>query len=93
MDTRRFNNIKTLTDIKHEKARLRYELLVIETELNESLSSFKSISTYTSVFARVGYGFTIGKKIYSIIHGLVSKIISWRKKKKNKKKNRSSHEE
>jgi hypothetical protein len=86
MDTRRFNKIKTLSDIKLEKARLRYELLILETELNENLSLLRSISTYTSIFARVGYGYTIGKKIYQVIHSLFSKVVSWRKKKKKKNK-------
>jgi hypothetical protein len=85
MDTRRFNNIKTLNDIKLEKARLRYELLVIENRLNENIQSLKNLASVTSAFSRIGYGFQMAQNAYGRIHTLVSKFRSWRKKKKKKK--------
>jgi len=86
MDDRRFTKIKTLNDIKLEKARLRYDLLTLENKLTENLKSFESMASVSSFFSRIGYGFEIASTIYQRISDLISRFRSWRKKKKKKKK-------
>jgi hypothetical protein len=85
MDSRRFTKIKTLNDIKLEKARLRYELLTIENRLTENLQSIESMASVSSVFSRISYGFEVANNVYQRISDLIAKFRSWRKKKKKKK--------
>lgn len=82
MENRRLHNIKSYSDIKLEKARLRYEILVLENHLNDNLRYFKNIGNYTTIFTSMGSGFTVGRKIYQGATDLFSKFTFWKKKKK-----------
>jgi len=90
MDTSRFKKIKTLNDLKLEKARLRYELIVIENNLNENFKAVEDMASYSALISKVTYGFEVGQRIYKKIHQLFSWIGSKRKgrKKKNKDKDK-----
>ena len=79
------SKIKTLHDIKLEKAKLRYELLVAENRLMENFQAIEDMATFSSVFSRIAYGFEIAQKVYSRIMDVSSRFSSWRRKRKKKK--------
>lgn len=89
MDTQRFSKIRTLKDIKLEKARLRLETFALETSLNENLRAIRSVGSIPGFFSRMSYGFELGQRIYQKIYDWIILFKSWRKKKKKKKNNPS----
>ncbi len=91
MTNSRFKKIKSLNDLKLEKARLRYELLVIENNLNENFKAVEDMASYSALISRITYGFEVGQRVYKKIHQLISWFGSRRKsKKKKKEKDQSS---
>ncbi len=91
MDTRRFNKIRTLNDIKLEKERLRYEILIAENRLMENFQSVEDLFSIPSFFSRVTYGFEVAHNVYKRVRDLMEKFGSWRRKKK-KKRNKNNEE-
>jgi hypothetical protein len=85
MDTQRFLKIKSLSDLKYEKARLRYEILALEARLDENITTLRSVASFASLFSRVGFGFDLMQNAYYRVKWLFSKISSWTGKKKKKK--------
>ncbi|TVQ08362.1 MAG: hypothetical protein EA361_16685 [Bacteroidetes bacterium] len=86
MDTRRFNKLSSFNDIKLEKERLRYEMLLAENRLMENFHSIENLFTIPSLFSRITYGFEVAQNVYKRIRDLTERFSSWRKKKKNKKR-------
>jgi hypothetical protein len=84
MNTRRFTRIKTLKDIKLEKARLRYEILIAENALLETMMALQRVVTISTVFSKLGSSFGFAKNVYSGVHNVISKIMFWRKGKSAK---------
>jgi hypothetical protein len=81
MDTSRFLKIKSLSDVKYEKAKLRYELAALEARMDENLTSIRSVASFASLFSRVGFGFDMAQTAFSRIRWLLDKISIWKKKK------------
>jgi hypothetical protein len=84
MDTQRFHNIKSLNDLRYEKARLRYEIAALEARLDENLTTLRSVASFASIFSSVGFGFEMVQNAWHRISWVIEKITSWRKKKKKK---------
>ncbi len=85
MDSNRFNKIKTLNDLKLEKARLRYEVLVAEGRMMENFQSIESLFTLPSILSRIKFGFEVAYNVYEKIRDFSGHFGFWRKKKKRKK--------
>ncbi len=93
MDTSRFSKIKTLHDIKLEKAKLRYELLVAENRLMENFQAIEDMATFSSVFSRIAYGFEIAQNVYARVMDISDRFSSWRRKRKKKKRKDDDYDE
>lgn len=86
-DLSHLNKIRTLNDIKLEKARLRYELMVAESQIYDSMRSVESMASFPSLYSRIMYGFEIGQKIVEKVISIIHYFRSGKKKKKKKHKN------
>ncbi len=84
MDTRRFNKIKTLNDLKLEKARLRYEVLVSENRMMENFQAIEDLFTLPSLISRIKFGFQVAHNVYKKIRKFSGKFGFGSKKKKRK---------
>jgi hypothetical protein len=84
MDTRHFTKIRTLKDIKIEKAKIRYEMLVAENKLMESLGAIQQALTITTIFSRFTQGFHIALNVYHNVRKVMNKIFRRGKNKKRK---------
>lgn len=74
MDLERFKRVRTLHDIRVEKARLRYESLVAE---NAMMESFKAIGNLFSLFGyirKASAGFNTAYSVVSRISQFAGKI-------------------
>jgi hypothetical protein len=89
IDTKRFSKIKSLQDIRLEKARLRYEMLTAENRLSDSLQTAGQIFSLSALMARVRIGMTVARKSYDIFSGL----LRWVSGKRKKKKHHPAHDE
>lgn len=78
MNQSRFKNIRTFNEIKLEKARLRYEMLVAENRLHENLEGVQRIVTMGAFASRISTGVHFVQDVYQRISGL----ISWFRRKK-----------
>lgn len=65
IDLDRYRKIKTLQDIKLEKARLRYEMLLAENRLSESIETIYGLFTAPALLARASEVFSYAQKVYS----------------------------
>lgn len=74
MSMQRFKNLKTLQDIRLEKARLKYEMLVAENRLNENLGAIEKLFTITSVFRRFMDGLNYARHIYENVRYYIRKF-------------------
>ncbi len=75
-------NIKTMDDIRVEKARARYEALLAEKNLNES---FHAIERLTILFSNVKRAFTALQQASHLFHRMsnyLSRMFGGAKKKK-----------
>ncbi len=65
IDSKRFREMKTLQDIKLEKAKLRYEVLVAENRLIESLGALQGLFTASQLLSRANEMYAYMQKAYS----------------------------
>lgn len=79
MDFSRFKNIKTLQDIKLEKARLRYDMLLAENHLHENLEGVQRLITMGAFATRISTGIHFVQDVYHRLSG----FFSWFRRKKN----------
>lgn len=79
MDTSRFKNIKSFNDIKFEKARLRYDMLVAENSLHENLEGVQRLVTMGGVATRISTGVHFVQDVYQ----RVSSLFSWFRREKS----------
>ncbi len=63
-------NIKTMDDIRVEKARLRYEALIAEKNLDESLGGLEKLS---DIMGNVKRGYAAAQQAYQMF----ARISSW----------------
>ncbi len=85
MDSTHYNKIRRLSDLKVEKARLRYEMAVIENRINNNIEGIRDLASLPSFLSRITYGFEVAQTVYSRISKIISKFSSWRSKRKQKK--------
>ncbi len=92
MDSHRFHKIKSLSDIKLEKERLRYEQLLAENKLAENIQSVKQMASITSLFGSITSGFEFAHDIFRKIADIIA-LFRGPSKKKKKKKNIKTQQE
>ncbi len=73
--------IKTMDDIRVEKARLRYEALIAEKNLNESLGAFEKLSDFLSNIKRGYSAFQQAYHMFSRMNSWLARVFSGFKKK------------
>ncbi len=76
MDMERFRRIRTLHDIKIEKARLRYESLVAENAMMDSVRAVGSLFSLVRYIRKVSAGFGTAFAVASRITRFTSGIFS-----------------
>ncbi|MEE4177436.1 MAG: hypothetical protein V2I46_08000 [Bacteroides sp.] len=88
MNTSRFKNIRTLNDIKLEKARLRYEMLAAENNLHDNLEGVQRLFTMNGLVTRLSAGFLFAQDVYSKFNN----VFSWFRRKKSSKVDADANE-
>lgn len=90
IDLKQFRHIRTFQDIRLEKARLRYEMLLAENRLMASLNAIHGFVTLTTFFTRFSEGFSYARQIFSGI----GRAFGWmfRKKKKSPSSQEGDHD-
>jgi hypothetical protein len=84
-DFKRFRHIRNFRDIKLEKSRLRYDMLLAENQLLSSLHAIQGLVSLTSLLSRFAAGFSYAQRMLSG----VSQVLGWlfgRKKKQERRK-------
>jgi hypothetical protein len=81
MSSQRFKNIRTLQDIKLEKAKIRYEMLIAENRLMDSFNAVEKLVTIVSFFRRFAAGFAYAQHFISNFHKYLEKLMFWKKDK------------
>ncbi len=75
-------NIKSLDDIRVEKARMRYEALLAEKNLNESMHAFEKLWTFFSTFKRTVSVFQQAFHLFSRMSSFFGRMFTGFKKQK-----------
>ncbi|MBW6480083.1 MAG: hypothetical protein K0B37_11700 [Bacteroidales bacterium] len=81
MSSQSFKNIRTLQDIKLEKAKIRYEMLIAENRLLDSFNAVEKLVTIVSFFRRFAAGFAYAQHFISNFHKYLEKLMFWKKDK------------
>ncbi len=75
--TERLRNVRTMQDLRGEKARLRYEVLMAEKDLADSLQAVDKVLTFFTLFRRaagvVRYAYGIISHMSGFLGGLFGK--------------------
>jgi len=74
IDLKRFKDIRTLQDIKLEKARLRYKMLLAEKAVMEDLQAMQGIFSYAGLFSRLADAYTYAQNIASRLYGFYKRF-------------------
>ncbi len=70
IESKRFKKIRNLQDIKLEKAKLRYKMLVAEKDLVDNLKYAGEFFILGSIISRISQGLTVALKTYNLITGI-----------------------
>lgn len=73
IDSKRFREIRTLQDIKLEKAKIRYEMLVAENRLIESMGTVQGLFTASQLLARANEVYAYMQRAYAGIQ----RVMGW----------------
>ena len=73
LDTKRFEKIRSFQDIKLEKAKLRYEMLMAEKNLVKSMHQTSTFFTIGAIMSRFNRGLNTALTTYSMIANFFSK--------------------
>ncbi len=76
--------LRTLQDIKLEKARLKYEMLVAENNLGEDLHAVERVFTFSSTMASITKGISVAKNVYDKVNRIIEKLFGKKRKKKSR---------
>ncbi len=76
--------MRTLQDLKLEKARLKYEMLVAENNLAEDLHAVERVFNFSTTIANFSKGISVARKAYEKLSSLFGKFSGKKKKKKSK---------
>jgi phage gp29-like protein len=79
MNFSRFKKIKNLNDIKLEKAKLRYDMLVAENHLHETIDGVQKVFAVGAFASQISNGFYFAQNIFQRFSG----FFSWFKRKKS----------
>lgn len=82
MSSQNFKNIRTLQDIKLEKAKIKYEMLIAENRLMESFNAVEKLVTIVSFFRRFAAGFAYAQHFIGNFHRYLDKLMFWKKDKR-----------
>lgn len=82
MSSQSFKNIRTLQDIKLEKAKIKYEMLIAQNRLMESFNAVEKLVTIVSFFRRFAAGFAYAQHFISNFHKYLDKLMFWKKDKR-----------
>jgi len=69
----RFKKMRSFQDIKLEKAKLRYEMLLAEKNLVKSLNYTSGLFTVGAIMSRFNRGLNTALKTYSFITGFLGR--------------------
>lgn len=73
----RLKHIRTMQDLRVEKARLRYESLMAEKDLNDSVEAIGKVMTFFTLFRRAAggarYAYGIFSRVSDYLGGLFKK--------------------
>jgi hypothetical protein len=83
MSIQRFRNIRTLQDIRLEKAKIRYEMLIAENRLMDSINAVEKLVAIVSFFRRFAAGFAYAQHFIRNFHTYIEKFMFWKKDKNN----------
>ncbi len=82
MSLDRLKKVKTLQDIRLEKARMRYEMLIAENRLMDNFSAVEQVFVITTFVKRFIAGFKYAQTIFNNMHTYIEKLMFWRKDEK-----------
>lgn len=75
--TERLRDVRTMQDLRAEKARLRYEALMAEKDLTDSLRAVDKVFTFFTLFRRaaggVRYAYGVLSRVSGFFGGLFGK--------------------
>jgi hypothetical protein len=73
----RFTNLRTMQDIKLEKAKLRYESLVAENRLGNTIENIQEIFSWSGIVSRFSLYSDYFSKAYHFTLQIIQKVRSW----------------
>ncbi len=79
IDFKRLRNMKNLQDIKLERAKLRYEVLLAEARLIEDLGAIQSLFTLPAFFVQFKDGLSFAHRMFDGIQN----VLGWFFRKKH----------
>ncbi len=86
-------NIKTMDDIRVEKARLRYEALLAEKNLNDSIHAFEKMSMFFSSLKRAFSVFQQSYHLFLRMTSFFGRIFSGFRRKEKEPEEQPGNEE
>lgn len=94
MNYQRFKNIRTMQDIKLEKAKIRYEMMMAENQLMDSFNAIERLVVITTFIKRFAAGFSAAQNFIRNFHHYIEKFMFWKKDKgsENSEKEKDSKE-
>lgn len=78
----RLKDVRTMQDLRVEKARLRYEVLMAEKDLSDSLRAVGKVITFFTLFRRVAGGARFAYGVVSRLSGFLTGFFGKKSKKK-----------
>ncbi len=79
--TERLRDVRTMQDLRVEKARMRYEVLMAEKDLTDSLQAVEKVVTFFTLFRRAAGGVRYAYGVISRMSGFFSGLFRKRKQK------------
>jgi hypothetical protein len=79
----KYKKLKSFKDIELAKAKLRYNMLVAETDLHDNLSSLERLISLAGFFNRFAAGYSVAQSTISRVSGIFGKL--FRRKSKDEK--------
>ncbi len=77
----RLKDVRTMQDLRVEKARLRYEALMAEKDLSDSLRAVGKVVTFFTLFRRAAGGARYAYGVVSRLSGFFSGLFGKKSKK------------
>ncbi len=80
--TERLRDVRTMQDLRVEKARLRYEALMAEKDLSDSLRAVEKVVKFFTLFRRAAGGARYAYGVASRLSGFFSGLFGKKSKKR-----------